>query len=123
MFHGIQDLLAKGCRRAGRVMMTFLSGIAFSAVFCNQSVATIMCAVMLKQPYKDTGGTDEELAIDIENTTIVTTGWIPWSIFMAVPLSMLDATNASIPYTFFIFLMPICHILTKKWIWPKISKK
>ena len=120
MFQGIQTLLSNGCRKTGRVFMTFISGLAFSAIFCNQSVATIMCAVMLDQPYKDTGGDNTELAIDIENTTIVTTGWIPWSIFMAVPLSMLDAPVVSALYAVFIFLMPICHMLTKKWMWPRI---
>ena len=120
MFHGLQSLLEKGCRKTGRAMMTFLSGIAFSAVFCNQSVATIMCAIMLEKPYKDTGGNKQELAIDIENTTIITTAWIPWSIFMAVPRKMLDAPMSCIFYALFIFLMPICHLLTKKWIWPKI---
>lgn len=122
MFHGIQDLLAKGCRRTGRVFMTFISGLGFSAVFCNQSVATIMCAIMLEKPYEDTGGDNQELAIDIENTTIVTTGWIPWSIFIAVPLNMLDAPIAAIPFAVFIFFMPVCHMLTKKWIWPRIRK-
>lgn len=123
MFHGLQSLLEKGCRKTGRAMMTFLSGIAFSAVFCNQSVATIMCAIMLEKPYKDTGGNKQELAIDIENTTIITTAWIPWSIFMAVPRKMLDAPMSCIFYALFIFLMPICHLLTKKWIWPKIYNR
>lgn len=123
MFHGIQELLAKGCRKTGRVFMTFVSGLVFSAVFCNQSVATIMCAVMLDKPYKDTGGDNQELAIDIENTTILTTGWIPWSIFMAVPLSMINAPKISALYAIFLFIMPIGHMLTKKRIWPMIYNK
>lgn len=123
MFHGLQVILKKGCRKFGRVTMTFLSGLGFSAVFCNQSVATIMCAIMLQQPYKDEGGDEQELAIDIENTTIITTAWIPWSIFMAVPRQMLSAPLSCIFYAVFIFLMPLCHMATKKYIWPRIYTK
>ena len=122
MFHGLQVVLKKGCSKLGRVTMTFLSGLGFSAVFCNQSVATIMCAIMLQQPYKEEGADQQELAIDIENTTIITTAWIPWSIFFAVPRQMLGAPLSCMIFAVFIFLMPLCHMATKKYLWPRIYK-
>ena len=122
MFEGLGNILEKGCRKTSRAFMTFISGLGFSAVFCNQSVATIMCAIMLDEPYKKMGGDRQELAIDIENTTIITTAWIPWSIFMAVPRQMLGAPMQCMLFAVFIFLMPVCHLLTKSLIWPRIYR-
>ena len=67
----LQDKLAKACTKIGRFAVMVCMSIGISAIFCNQTIGTLMCCDLMKQPYIDGGGTLEELAIDMENSVIL----------------------------------------------------
>ena len=93
----LQDKLAKACTKIGRFAVMVCMSIGISSIFCNQTIGTLMCCDLMKQPYIDGGGTLEELAIDMENSVILIACFIPWSIGCSVPLALLGADFTSLP--------------------------
>lgn len=104
-------------------------------IFCNQTIAIIMTAYMMEDVYKK--GKDErivdrckepskgdininqipelEMASDIGNTLITTCAVVPWSVACIVPLLMLGSGPEAIPWSWFLWLNPICYIFTKRY--------
>ncbi|MBR0599960.1 Na+/H+ antiporter NhaC family protein [Sinanaerobacter chloroacetimidivorans] len=114
MIQDLQNKLEHYMVKAGRFSVTALSGILFCAIFCNQTIATTMSAAILNQPYKNQGGTSQELAIDIGNSTIVIAGLIPWAIASSVPLKFMGVGSEALLYAFLLYTIPICYLFTKK---------
>ncbi len=85
----LQHKLAKACSKVGRFAVMVCMSIGIAAIFCNQTIGTLMCCDIMKKPYLDGGGTREELAIDMENSVILIACFIPWSIGCSVPLALL----------------------------------
>jgi Na+:H+ antiporter, NhaC family len=54
------------------------------------------------------------LALDIEDTAVVLAPLVPWNIAGAVPAAALTATAGFIPFAFYLYLIPICDLITKK---------
>ena len=114
MLREIQNPLLRGCQRFGRYVMTLAVGIMSSVVFCNQTIASLMCNDLMTEPYLQSGGTRQELAIDIENTLIVLVGLIPWCIACSVPLKFFGVGIGAIPYAFYLYIVPLCYLFTKR---------
>ena len=113
MLREIQEPLVRGCSRFGRFLMTLAVGTLSSVVFCNQTIATLMCNDLMTRPYLETGGSRQELALDIENTLIVMVGLIPWCIACSVPLKFFGVGIGAIPYSCYLYIMPLCYLFTK----------
>lgn len=114
MLEELQNMLYKMTTKVGRFMVMIFLSIVTSAIFCNQTIATLMCCDLLERPYEDGGGNREELAIDMENSVILIACIIPWCIGCSVPLSFFGAGYSSMIYAVFMYLTPICYIFTKK---------
>ena len=100
--------------RFGRFVTNIILSIASVAVFCNQTMGSIVCATLLREPYHRDGATDREFAIDLENSVILIGGLVPWSIASSAPLGFMGADASALPYACFLYLVPICYLLTKK---------
>lgn len=118
VFDAIQQKLEQVADRAGLFPAALLTSTAAAAVFCNQSIAVMMGATMLRDAYEKRGASREELAIDLENSGIVTAGLIPWSIANSIPLAMLGASANATLYAALLYLIPICYLFTKRWFYP-----
>lgn len=114
----IQIKLEELSQRTNRYITMIVTSSLLNMVFCNQTIASMMSSDLLKKPYLSQGGTNQELAIDIENSCIVLAGVVPWCIACSVPLSMMQVGYSAMPYAFFMYIMPISYIFTKK-IWYK----
>lgn len=121
MLEGLLSKIQKCCTKTGRFITSFIVGLASCVLFCNQTIATLMHNDLLTQPYMNTGGTRQELAIDIENSTIVIVGLIPWAIACSVPLTFFGVGYGAIPWSVYLYLVPICYLFTKKrWFEDKV---
>lgn len=114
MLRQLQDMLGRACTRLGRFSVMVLVSTAMAVIFCNQTISTLMCSDLLKQPYAAGGGSKEELAQDMENSVILIACLIPWSIGCSVPLSFLGAGYNSLPYAVYMYAVPICYWFTKR---------
>ncbi len=114
MLNVLQDRLGRACSRIGRFSVMVLVSIALVAIFCNQTIASMLCSDLLKKPYLDGGGTETELAMDIENSVIVLAGLVPWAIACSVPLSFMNVSIAALPYRLYLYVVPIYYWFAKK---------
>lgn len=85
-----------------------------AATLCNQTVVSMMSQQLMGKRYEN----KEELAMDIENSGILISGLIPWSIACSIPLAMLGADTGTILYAFLLWLIPICYFFTKRLFYP-----
>ena len=120
MLNGIQEKLGELCGRFGRFPATVIMSLGLASVFCNQTISTLMCASLMEKPYLDDGGTKEELALDMENSVILLACFIPWSLGWAVPTSFFGAGISSMPYACYMYLVPLCWLVTKKYFKERI---
>ncbi|MDO4816431.1 MAG: Na+/H+ antiporter NhaC family protein [Bacillota bacterium] len=106
--------LCRASERLGRFPVMLLLGMGASALFCNQTVATIMQSNLSSELYGDSDKERESKMIDMENSVILEAGFIPWCIACSVPLTMLGADARSVPFSFFLWLTPLWWLLRGK---------
>ena len=63
--------------------------------------------------YEKTGGSRQELAIDIENTAELTATWVPWSTACMAAFSVMAIQSTALVYSFFVFVLPVYYMLRK----------
>lgn len=114
MLETLQARISQGCSKIGRYSMMLLLSFGSAAVFCNQTIATLMCSDLLSKPYEDAGASRQELAIDMENSVILIACFIPWSIGCSVPLSFFGMDYHALPYAVYMYTLPICYWFSKK---------
>lgn len=106
--------------RTGRFFMMLVLGAATSIVFCSQTIAIMLCSDLMSRPYEQTGGNKKEMAIDIENSTVMLSVLVPWNIACSVPLEMMGVGLGTLKYSYLVFILPVIYIFTKR-IWFKNS--
>ena len=114
MLQTLQDRIGQACTRVGRFAVMVVLSIVSTMMFCNQTITTLMCNDLMEKPYLDGGGSRQELAIDLENSVILIACSIPWAIGCSVPLSFFGVGPRAMLYAFFMYLVPICYLFTKK---------
>ena len=114
MLRSVQERITAACARFGRFAVMIILSFLSAMLFCNQTIATLMCNDLLQKPYLEAGGSKEELAIDMENSVILIACSIPWAIGCAVPLSFFGVGPKAMLYAFFMYLVPIYYLFAKK---------
>lgn len=114
MLDSLQDRLTKISNRIGRYLVTLILSIATPMVFCNQTISTLIVANLMKKTYDESGAPREELAIDMENSVILTACTVPWTIGCSVPLSFFGIGSKAMIYAFYMYLLPILYLFTKR---------
>ena len=83
---------------------TIVVSLASVAIACNQTLSSIMVQELCK----------EEMALALEDTTIVLAALVPWSVAAAVPLAALGASSWGIAAAVYLYLQPL-------WSWLRTS--
>ena len=117
VLEGIRSLAGRAAERAGRFPACAGVCALCGMVFCNQTTSAVVATQLLEKSYRRGGG-NGELALDIENSGIVLSPLIPWNISVSIPLGMLGAGISAIPYAVLLYMIPLCYLLTKRWVWP-----
>ena len=45
---------------------------------------------------------------------MITAGMVPWCIGCSVPLTMMGAGSGAVPYAPYLYLLPLCYLLTRR---------
>ncbi len=114
MLNEIQDRMKLLALRIGKFPTMITLGIATSMIFCNQTIATLMCNNLTQHAYENTDIGREERAIDMENSVILIGCIVPWCIGCTVPLAFFGVGLKAMYWAFYMYLIPICYIFTKK---------
>lgn len=114
MLGGLQDKIKPLMKYLGRFGTMIVISFATLMMFCNQTIASMMCNDILSKPYEEAGASKAELAMDIENSVIVLSATVPWVLACSVPLNFMQVGYEVVPLSFFLYLIPICYGIQKK---------
>lgn len=109
--------LLGGLRRAhtwlaghiGRIRATVLTSIPLSAISCNQTLAIILVHQLCAPAHAQRS----EMAMVLENSAVLVSVLIPWSIAGSVPCAALGVDASCLPYAFFLYLVPLLTCLRR----------
>lgn len=87
--------------------ISMFTSILAVCVSCNQALSVMLVDEMCNDLYED----KYEVACALENTAIVISALIPWSIAVAVPLQTIGASSGSILYAVYLFLLPLWNFI------------
>ena len=107
MIDGLKDRTAVISRKTSTYAATFAAGILAALISSNQTLAIIMT----KQLSSDNYTSASELALDLEDTAVVMSPLVPWSIASAVPLSVIGAPSIAVTAAFYLYLLPLSRLL------------
>ena len=97
--------------KLGRFPVMLLLSFGVSMVFCNQTVSTIMQSDLATEMYGDSDGEKTRKMLDMENSVILIPAMVPWCLSSFVPRTMLNVSAATIPVTFYIWLVPLWWLI------------
>ncbi len=123
LLEGLRSRLTAMREKIGLLPTLTASGTLITMCVCNQTIAIMMSHQLLGSIYEKEGKEHEEFAMDIANSVVTIAGLVPWSIACSVPLSMLGAGISALPYACYLYLLPICYLLTKRFFYPAKSAK
>lgn len=107
---GIQGHMAALSRRAMPFGAIIATSVATSMVSCNQTLATMLTHQLCQSVEPD----PQRLAIHLENTVIVISALVPWSIACSAFLAIIDAPLASVPLACYLYFIPLWNFLTSR---------
>lgn len=110
----VRSRIASIMRRIGALTVETAAGVLCSGIFCNQAIGVIMTTQLVADAYDGEGRSRRELVQDIANTTVLSAGMIPWCVACSVPLTMFGSNYGAMPYAVYMYLVPICWALTKR---------
>lgn len=82
-----------------------------SMIACNQTLAIMLTYQLCRDTEPDAG----QFALDLENTAVVISPLIPWSIAGAVPLAAVGAPVSSMMVACYLYLLPLCQLAVRVW--------
>ncbi|WP_298585788.1 Na+/H+ antiporter NhaC family protein [uncultured Megasphaera sp.] len=83
---------------------TIIVSLGAVSIACNQTLSSIMVQQLCQELFPD----KQEMALVLEDTTIVLAALIPWSVAVAVPLAVLGAPTTAIIAGVYLYLQPLC---------------
>ena len=114
LLRGIEQFFERLSRKIGVYPTTIVTSTASAAFGCNQTLAVILTYQFEHKIYEKYKLNKYRLALDLENTVIVISALIPWNIAGAFPAAALSADSGFIIYAFYLFLVPLINLFTKK---------
>ncbi len=106
LLDAMQDRIAALSEKVTPFGAVLLTSVLASVIACNQTLA-----IMLTHQLSDRAEQDrEKMALYLENTAVVVSPLVPWSIAGAVPLASVGAPNLCMLTAFYLYLIPICNL-------------
>jgi len=114
LLKGAEKLVLKLGKKIGVFATTTITTIIAGSFGGSQTLAIMLTYQLVKEMYAAAGIDKHELALDIENTTIVISALIPWNIAGAVPAAALAANSSYAIYACYLYLLPLSSLASKK---------
>jgi Na+:H+ antiporter, NhaC family len=114
LLQDIERLFEQLSQKVGVYLATIVTSIATAAFGCNQTLAVILTYQFEHRIYERRHLSSSQLALDLENTVILISALIPWNLAGAFPATALSADVGFIFYAFYLFLVPLTNLFTRK---------
>lgn len=102
LLEGVRSPIAKLARRVTPFGALIAVAAGTCMLSCNQSLAILLSHSLCQEDWEA-----EELALALENTTVVLAPLVPWSIAGAVPLAAIGAPTAALGAAWYLYLIPL----------------
>ncbi|MFY9313685.1 MAG: Na+/H+ antiporter NhaC family protein [Tepidanaerobacteraceae bacterium] len=106
LLDGIKQWSNMIARRSSNFAAVLVVSIITAALSCNQTLATMLTYEITNNIVPD----GKQLAIYLENTVILVSALIPWSIAAVFPLSTVGAPTSSIIYAVYLYAVPLWNL-------------
>ena len=103
LLNSLKSKIEKLSKRVTPFGATFITSALTSLIACNQTLAIILAHQLCEGTEKD----KEAEAINLENTAVVVSPLVPWSIAGSVPLTSAGAPTASMFAAVFLYILPL----------------
>ncbi len=111
LLDGTKRWIASVSRRTTPFAAMLLTAVFSCMIACSQTLAILLCGQICGGGYEDR----DRLALDLEDTAVVISPLVPWSIAGSVPLTAIGAPMASMAASFFLILLPLCRLASSLW--------
>lgn len=122
MLKSVEGLINKARNRSQLFIATVATSTITAAFGCSQTLAVILTHMLVKDAYEKNSISKYDLAIDLENTAIVISAFIPWNIALLVPLATLNVSVSSELYASYLYFIPLVNYIFYKITSIKLSK-
>lgn len=106
---GIKKYIQAAAKEINPFGAYILTSVFTSMISCNQALSIMLT----HQLCGDTVKTKDERALALENSAVIISPLIPWSIAGAVPLAAVGAPTSSILCACYLFILPIFYYITQ----------
>lgn len=103
----IQTAILKVAGKTTSFFAMLLTAILTGMIACNQTLSIMLTAQLTKDVETD----KERLAINLENTAVIISPLIPWSIANAVVLGTIGVPVSSAVFGSFLYFLPVCQLM------------
>ena len=106
---GVQSAIARLGRRTFPFLATVLTAALTSMVACNQTLAIMLTQQLCGELEPD----KETFALDLEDSVVVISPLVPWSIASAVPLATVGAPTAAVAAACYLYFLPAWRLFRR----------
>lgn len=107
LLDGMNQSLKKLAARSNSFCATLLTSALSSMIACNQTLAIMLTRQLCGDLYDDR----ERMAIDLEDTAVILSPLVPWSIAGGVPLTSVGAPTTALLFACYLYLLPLWRLL------------
>lgn len=107
MLKSVENLINKAQNRHQLFLATVATSTITAAFGCSQTLSVILTHMLVRDAYEKNSISKYDLAIDLENTAIVISAFIPWNIALLVPLTTLNVSVSSELYASYLYFIPL----------------
>lgn len=99
----LKDLLMFLSKKVSAFFAVMTSVTAVIMLSCSQTLPVMLFADIVREIERS----DQDAAMDFENSTITIAPLVPWTIASTVPLVTIGATQGSLIFAFYLYLLPL----------------
>lgn len=110
LLENVKHTIQKMAKKTNAFLAILFTSIMTSMIACNQTLAIILTDQLANEIETD----KKRFAIALENSVVVVSPLIPWSIAGGVPLATIEAPTASILFACFLYLLPLWECVRRK---------
>ena len=107
MLDEAKRLIGRLSAKTGAYAASLVTSVLTGVIACNQTLTILLTEQLCRGEYAD----KEALALDLEDSAVVTAPLIPWSIAGAVPLAAVGAPSAAVLTAFYLILLPLWRLV------------
>ena len=106
----LQSTMINLGKKFSSFVSVLVAAIITNMIGCNQTLAIMLTHQLCKKVEPNA----EKFALHIENTAVIIAPLVPWSIANVVPLTLINAPESSIFAAWYLWLIIICCLLSKR---------